>query len=110
MLFGGAPALRFRNNAYGTDSHYTFQTADGTGSAPGVFSLVRTISGVAGTIFEFLPSGVTRFYSQFVATTLSTDAVNYWQFGRRLAGSVTPDGNYVEVTVNGTTYKLATAV
>jgi len=110
MLYGGSPALRFRNNAYGTDNHYTFQTADGTGSAPGVFSLVRTISGVAGTIFEFLPSGVSRFYSQFVATTLSTDAVNYWQLGRRLAGSVTPDGNYVEVTVNGTTYKLATAV
>ena len=109
MLFGGGPTLMFRNNVYATDSHYTFQTANGIGTAPGNFSLVRTISGSPGTIFEFFPSGLTRFYTQFVATTLSTDMVNYWQLGRHLVGSVTPNGNYVELTVNGVAYKLVTA-
>lgn len=108
QLFGGAPVLKFSHNSYGTDNHYTFQAVSGTGSNPGVFSLIRTIAGVPGTVFDFSPSGVTRFYSQFVATTLSTDAVNYWQLGRHIAASLTPTGNYIEVTVNGTAYKLAT--
>jgi hypothetical protein len=109
MLFGSTPTLMFRNNAYATDNHYSFRSSDGIGAAPGNFSLVRTISGSPGTIFEFFASGLTRFYTQFVATTLSTDMVNYWQLGRHLVGSVTPNGNYVELTVNGVAYKLVTA-
>jgi hypothetical protein len=110
LLYGGSPRLFFRNNTY-VNSQYYFRSDDPlAGQATGTFSLIRTVSGADGALLDYNPvSGLFKVYTQFEATTIATNSASYWQLGRHLAGSVTPNGNYIEVSINGTAYKLVTA-
>jgi hypothetical protein len=110
LLYGGSPRLFFRNNTY-VNSQYYFRSDDPlSGQATGTFSLIRTVSGSDGALFDYNPvSGLFKIYTQFEATTIATNSASYWQLGRHLVGSVTPNGNYIEVSINGTAYKLVTA-
>jgi hypothetical protein len=110
LMVGSAPTVHFRNASYANNSYYSFKSAAGTGTNPGNFTFSRTILGSEGAIFDFtVTSSIFRFYTQLVATTIATDPASVWTLGRHFAGSVTPDGNYVQITINGTTYKLVTA-
>jgi hypothetical protein len=111
LLTGQFPIVRFRNTSYLDNSHYSFTSGVAiTGGAPGDFSLIRTVAGSAGPLFDFnATTGLFKFYTQFEATTIATNSSSYWQLGRHLVGSVTPNGNYIEVSINGVAYKLVTA-
>jgi len=111
LLFGSNPVLRFRNNTYLTNSYYSLASGGaGTGGTPGTFSLVRTIAGSNDTIFEFDPTlSLFRSYSQFIAPAICTSTTSVWTLGRHIAsGTAATNGNYVEITINGSAYKLAT--
>jgi hypothetical protein len=112
LLSGQFPIVRFRNTSYSENAGYSFTSGAAlSGGVPGDFSLIRTVAGSAAPLFDFnATTGLFKVYTQFEASTIATNSASYWQLGRYLVGSVAPDGNYVEISINGVNYKLATAV
>lgn len=107
--------IRFQPNSYvpGTGgSYYSFLPGSaGVGGVAGTFEIAAVNATVRTSVFIFDPSLATprtTFAGQVVASALATNTASLWTLGRHIASSSTPDGNYVEITINGTAYKLAT--
>jgi hypothetical protein len=107
--------IRFQPSSYLQNpggSYYSFLPgAAVTGGLTGTFEIAAVNLGVRKSVFIFDPNLATprtTFAGQVVASGFATNTASIWGFGRHLVGPLSPDGNYVEITINGTTYKLAT--
>jgi hypothetical protein len=113
-VLGNTGAIRFQRgdmNPGDSGSYFNISTTGGTGGIAGTFVISAVNAGVTTSFFTYnatLATPRTTFLSNVHSTGFATSGGYIWQLGRRVAGSITPDGGYVEVIVDGSTYKLMT--
>ena len=113
-IVGNTGAIRFQRgdmNGGDSGSFFSITTTAGTGGTAGTFVISAVNGGVTTSFLTYnstLATPRTTFLSQVFSTGFATSGGFVWQLGRRLAGSSTPDGGYVEVIIDGNTHKLLT--